>query len=49
MAFDRIGPTTRPLGVLLMNDYAIPFELISLILLAALLGAVFFSHTEKKT
>ncbi len=41
-------PTTRPLGILMMGDYALPFELISLVLLAALLGAVFFSHVERQ-
>lgn len=39
-------PTTRALGLLLLGDYALPFELISLVLLAALLGAVFFSRKE---
>jgi len=41
-------PTTRPLGRLLLGDYAVAFELVSLVLVAALLGAVFFSHQEKK-
>ena len=43
------GPTTAGLGRLMMSDYAIPFELVSLVLTAALLGAVFFSHVEKKS
>ena len=38
------APTTAPLGKLLMSDYALPFELVSLVLTAALLGAVFFSE-----
>ncbi len=37
------APTTRALGRLLMGDYGVPFELISLVLMASLLGAVFFS------
>lgn len=41
-------PTTRLLGLLLMGDYALPFELVSLVLTGALLGAVYFSHTERK-
>ncbi len=41
-------PTTAPLGRLLMSDLAVPFELISLVLIAALLGAVFFSRPEGK-
>jgi NADH-quinone oxidoreductase subunit J len=36
--------TTRSIGLLMLGDYALPFELISLVLLAALLGAVFFSR-----
>lgn len=39
-------PTTRPLGLMFMGEYAVPFELISLVLIAALLGALFFSRTE---
>ena len=37
-------PTTARLGELLLRDLALPFELISLILIAALIGAVLFSH-----
>ncbi|OGR89887.1 MAG: hypothetical protein A3J74_04665 [Elusimicrobia bacterium RIFCSPHIGHO2_02_FULL_57_9] len=40
-------PTTRPLGIFMMRDYALPFEIISLVLTAALLGAVFFSCAER--
>ncbi|MBI5631580.1 MAG: NADH-quinone oxidoreductase subunit J [Elusimicrobia bacterium] len=40
-------PGTRLLGRLLMSDYALPFELISLILMASLLGAVYFSRSER--
>ena len=39
-------PTTRGIGELLLTDYALPFELISLILVAALIGAIFFSRVE---
>ncbi|MBI4377278.1 MAG: NADH-quinone oxidoreductase subunit J [Elusimicrobia bacterium] len=41
-------PTTHELGRLMLAEYAVPFELISLVLLAALLGAIFFSHIDKK-
>ncbi|MBI5210895.1 MAG: NADH-quinone oxidoreductase subunit J [Elusimicrobia bacterium] len=41
------APATRPLGLLMMGDFAVPFELVSLVLLAALLGAVFFSRKEE--
>ena len=40
-------PTTKLLGELLMGEYAVPFELISLLLIAALIGAVVFSKTEE--
>ncbi|MDD5657102.1 MAG: NADH-quinone oxidoreductase subunit J [Elusimicrobia bacterium] len=39
-------PTTRPLGLLMLGDYVLCFELVSLVLLAALLGAIFFSHKD---
>ncbi|MBI5597986.1 MAG: NADH-quinone oxidoreductase subunit J [Elusimicrobia bacterium] len=39
-------PTTRVIGGLLMGDYAVPFELISLILIAALIGAIVFTGVE---
>ena len=39
--------TTRAIGLLLLGDYALPFEIISLMLLAALLGAIFFSRQEE--
>ncbi len=45
------GPTkpgTRELGKLFLGEYLLPFELVSLVLLAALLGAVFFTHSERK-
>lgn len=41
------APSTRLLGLLLMGDYAVPFELISLVLMAALLGAVYFSRADQ--
>jgi NADH:ubiquinone oxidoreductase subunit 6 (subunit J) len=31
----------------MLGEWLVPFELISLVLLAALLGAVFFTRTEK--
>jgi len=39
-------PTTAALGAKLLTDFAVPFELVSLVLLAALAGAVLFSHKE---
>lgn len=46
-AMTEPGPTTAALARLLLTDLAVPFEFISLILLAALAGAVLFSrHNE---
>ena len=36
-------PTTAALGRLLTGEYALPFEAVSLVLIAALVGAVVFS------
>jgi NADH:ubiquinone oxidoreductase subunit 6 (subunit J) len=35
-----LQPTTRPLGQLLLTNYLVPFELASILLLAALVGAM---------
>jgi NADH-quinone oxidoreductase subunit J len=39
-------PGTQIIGRLFLGQYILPFELVSLLLMAALLGAVFFSHKE---
>ena len=39
-------PTTRSIARLLLTDLAVPFELISLILLVALVGAILFSRYQ---
>ena len=39
-------PGTHDIGRLFLGQWLVPFELISLVLLAALLGAVFFTRTE---
>ncbi len=39
-------PGTHDIGRLFLGEWLLPFELTSLILLAALLGAVFFTRTE---
>jgi len=41
-------PGTRTIGKLFLGADLVPFELVSLVLLAALLGAVFFTHSERK-
>lgn len=45
-ADSTLRPTTRLLGRLLMDDYAVPFELVSLILIAALVGAIVFTRPD---
>lgn len=39
--------TARPIGVLLMTQFVLPFELASVLLLVALLGAVIIARREK--
>lgn len=40
--------TTKPIGELLMTAYLLPFEVASVILLVALIGAAFISRRERK-
>lgn len=40
------APTTAPLGLYLVRDLLLPFEAVSLVLLAALVGAIHFSRKE---
>jgi NADH:ubiquinone oxidoreductase subunit 6 (subunit J) len=39
-------PTSAKIGTLLMTDYLIPFEIASVLLLAALIGAAFIARKE---
>lgn len=39
-------PTTAPLAIVLLRDMVLPFEAVSLVLLAALVGAILFSQRE---
>jgi NADH-quinone oxidoreductase subunit J len=41
------GPTTMPLAEALLKPYVLPFELASLILLAALVGAIVIAKEDK--
>ncbi len=45
---DALEPTTAPLGLLLLRDMVLPFEAISLVLLAALVGAIFFTRKKEE-
>ncbi len=40
--------TARPIGVLLMTQFVLPFELASILLLVALVGAVIIARREKE-
>lgn len=42
-------PTTAAIGRLLLRDMVIPFEAVSLVLLAALVGAVYFGMNKEKS
>ncbi len=41
------APTTASIGRLLLGDMLLPFEIVSLVLFAALVGAVLFSRKER--
>lgn len=43
-----VRPTTAELGRLFLSDFALPFELISIILIVALVGAVLFTRPEEE-
>jgi len=42
-------PTTHELGRILLSKFAVPFELITLILIVALIGAVIYTRPEGET
>lgn len=42
-------PTTRPIGIQLLTIYLLPFELASLLLVLAMIGAAYLIRTEVKT
>ncbi|GIV20407.1 MAG: NADH-quinone oxidoreductase subunit J [Armatimonadota bacterium] len=41
------GSITRQLGAMLLNEYVLPFELTSALLLSAMLGAIFLARNPK--
>ena len=45
-AAERSGGTTAEIGRLLMTDYLLPFEVVSVLLLAALIGAAVLASRE---
>jgi NADH-quinone oxidoreductase subunit J len=44
----ELQPTTASLGILLLRDMILPFEAVSLVLLAALMGAIFFTRKKEE-
>jgi NADH-quinone oxidoreductase subunit J len=42
----QIKETTATIGVMLMKDYLLPFEIVSVLLLVVLIGAVFIARRE---
>lgn len=47
-ATSTLGTTTKSIGEMLMTSYLLPFEIASVILLVALIGAATISRREKK-
>jgi NADH-quinone oxidoreductase subunit J len=47
-ASPTLTTTTKPLGEMLMTGYLLPFEIASVILLVALIGAALISRRERK-
>ena len=45
---EPLGPTTNALGKLLMTDYLLPFEVISVLLFAVLVGAALMARSEAR-
>jgi len=43
----EMGPTTALVGRLLLGEMLVPFEAISLVLLAALIGAIYFGQDKR--
>lgn len=46
VSVESSSPTTKAIGDLLLKDYLLPFEIVSVVLLAALIGAVFIARRE---
>jgi NADH-quinone oxidoreductase subunit J len=44
-----VEPTTASIGLLLLRDMVLPFEAISLLLLASLVGAIFFTRKKEES
>ncbi len=44
----ELSSTVSPIGILLLTDYLLPFEIASLLLLIALIGAVVIAQSEPK-
>jgi len=42
------APTTKTIGTLFMTDYLLPFEIVSVLLLAALVGAAFIGRRDAR-
>ncbi len=45
---EAMNPDTRGIADILFNDYAFPFEVLSLVLLVAIVGAVLLASKEKQ-
>ena len=47
-SLEEVEATTKPIGRLLMTDYLLPFEVISVLLFAVLVGAALIARREVK-
>ena len=48
VASKALNPSVAGLSKLLFNQYVLPFELVSLVLLAAMVGAILLARKEGK-
>jgi NADH-quinone oxidoreductase subunit J len=44
----QMAPTSTPLGMKLLSDYLLPFEIVSIHLLVVLVGAAYLARTKKR-
>jgi len=48
MTTQNMAPTATPLGMKLLSDYLLPFEIVSIHLLVVLVGAAYLARTKKR-
>lgn len=48
LGIERTTTVVEPIGYLVMTQYVLPFEIVSILLLVALMGAAYLARSEKK-